>query len=158
MTTPRRHREWEDTIINQTGDTADVDEVLLVDAVESNKGKTLVRMIIDLIAIPNPYLGASVNVMTLSAGVGLVSPEVVLGSINVGIEEEVPQSGWLWRRRLTGIQEVTGSVPSEIHMDIKAQRKLLYGEPRLFLAYTLTQGTSFNVRCSGLIRCLYLLP
>jgi len=156
MTTPRRSREWQDTFIDESGAVADTDEALLVDTTETNKGKTLVRMIIDLTALPDAIVFANTSVMEVDLGIGMVSTEVVLGSINVGLVGEVPQSGWLWRRRVFVGRD--GSYLLRIEADIRAQRKLLYGEPRLFVAYSLQAGTAFTVDVTGLIRCLYLLP
>ncbi len=157
MTTPRRRREWEDNFIDEAGTTAETDEALLIDVTESNKGKTLVRMIIDLAVLPTSIIFNSTDVMELNLGIGLVSSEVVTGSINVGISGELPQSGWLWRRRLL-VMEAGNAGLIKIDADIRSQRKLLYGEPRLFLSYALEAGTSFNVSVTGLIRCLYLMP
>ncbi len=158
MTTPRRRRMWSDRFIDEITLTGAIDEELLFNPgdLDIGKGSTLVRMIGDLSLAPNADVSGSTNSMILSLGIGLVSPEVVEGSIQVGLEGELPMSGWLWRRRLV-IQE-SNPVQKIIEFDIRAQRRLMYGEPRLFISNDVNVGTTFSVRTNGLIRVLYLLP
>ncbi len=160
MTTPRRRRLWDDQFITEAGGPADEDEHVLIDTQdEENKGKTLVRMIIDLSVAAVPFVAGSNETMAVGMGIGLVSAETPVGTINPLVLSSVPQSGWLWRTRFTiGERGTSDGQFREIHADIRSQRKLMYGEPRLFIAYSLDQGDGFIVGTTGIIRSLFLLP
>jgi len=158
MTTARRRRLWSDRLIDEDTVVAGVDEELLInpgDIDEIGKGSTLVRMIISLSIQPLAIVPVSVSTVIMSYGVGLTSPEVTEGTINVGLEGEVPSSGWLWRDRV--VVRESAPIPLRLNFDIRSQRKLMYGEPRLFLANDADVGVSFIVRTKGIIRCLYLM-
>ncbi len=154
----RRRREWEDFFISEqtpseSGDTT----ILSKDGAPDSKGKTLVRIIIGLDVKATLPTGAGGDHMVLSMGIGLAS-EGILSQISVGTEGDVPISGWMWRSRLL-IPENQNAVPViRLTADLRAQRKLMYGEPRLFIAYVLGQGDGFTVEVVGLLRALYLLP
>ncbi len=160
MTTQRRRRQWIDNFVDEAGTTGQTDELNLSgdgDPVKAEKGSTLVRMIVDLVCIPSVFVGNSVDTMEINLGVGIVSDDLALGSLNVGIQDEIPISGWMWRRR-SQIFEGPSAPMWRVEMDIRSQRKLMYGEPRLFISYATGQGTPFSVDVSGIVRCLYLLP
>jgi len=142
--------------VDETGGPGDTDEEDLTIEVGTQKGDTMVRMIIDLWLYPVPMVAGSVEVMEVDLGIGLVSVDLMPGSLNVGIEGAVPQSGWLWRDRVfvPEISQAAGRV--RLTADIRAQRKLMYGEPRLFVTYALSQGDGFNVTVQGIIRTLFL--
>ena len=93
--------------------------------------------------------------MDVSLGVGMCSEEVTAGSILVNLEGEKPMSGWLWRRRVVVTENTRDTFRAMA--DIRSQRKLMYGEPRLFIGYNLNQGAAFTVGVTGLIRSLYLM-
>ncbi len=159
MSTPRRRRQWTDRLIDESTANAAFDEEFLInpgDTDDIGKGSTLVRMIGDMTVHPITIVNNSVDSMVFAMGIGLVSAEVVAGSINVALEGEIPMSGWLWRRRITVFQANMDSL--RVEFDIRAQRKLMYGEPRLFLANNVGTGPTFEVVTTGLIRSLYLLP
>jgi len=123
MTSARRRRQWSDRFIDFNGVFTEVDEQLLINPgdTEIGKGSTLVRMIIDLSASSFPPLNStSVETMEVNLGVGMVSSEVVEGSINVGLEGEIPLSGWLWRRRFMINGNNIGPVPQLPLVDIRA--------------------------------------
>jgi len=159
MTTQRRRRVWVDSFIDQAGSAASgFDEVVLLDAGNDaeNKGRTLIRNIIDLYITPTTSVANSTDVLEINLGIGMVSESTLAGSVRAGLEGDNPVSGWLWRTR-TGISEDVGK-PTHIQVDIRAQRKLLYGEPRLFIGYVAHSGPDFAVTTLGIIRSLYLLP
>jgi len=157
MTTSRRRRMWTDRFIDESALPGNFDEELLINpADEAEKGMTLVRMIIDLWLRPAAVVAGSAETVEVDLGIGLVSSEVVAGSIRVDLEGEVPMSGWLWRRRV-----IVAERPETIlHLeaDIRAQRKLMYGEPRLFIGYVTDAGDGFSTNVTGLVRSLYLMP
>ncbi len=159
MTTPRRRRLWSDVFIDESTESGGFDEDLLINpADDADKGMTLVRMIIDLTLTPGVFVSGSVDAMIVSLGVGLTSDEVVAGSILVSLEGEVPMSGWLWRWREILLESPSTPGVLRIYDDIRSQRKLMYGEPRLFLGTLTSHGTPFTVLTQGLVRSLYLLP
>jgi len=158
MTTPRRRREWFDTFVTETTGPAQSDEKILVDVGEENKGKTLVRLIIDLSIQANVAVPSSTERIQMGLGIGVVSADLPAGSVNVLVESDIPMSGWLWRTRFTITELTNFSGIMRIHADLRAQRKLMYGEPRLFIGGSLDQGDGFNAQTLGIIRALYLLP
>ncbi len=158
MSTPRRRRQWTDRFIDEVTMSGTGDEELLInpaDADNIEKGSTLVRMIIDLTVHPEAIVNDSINSVIYDAGIGLVSPEMPALSVLVALEGENPMSGWLFRRRITIF--ANNVIPMRIEADIRAQRKLMYGEPRLFLGVNVGTGATFNVTTTGLIRSLYLM-
>ena len=158
MTTPRRQRDWVDIFVDESTADGTLDQEGLIDQTLSNRGKTLVRMIIGLNIQSALEVVDSVATMIYSVGIGLISSEIgeTDTQINVGVQNDVTASGWLFRRRLVVRQGYDGGV--RIEADIRAQRKLLYGVPRIFIQNSSNVGTPFTVTSTGLIRCLYLLP
>jgi len=153
----RRLRDWEDNFIDESTGLGETDEQTLLQSTDtSNKGKTLVRMVghLDLIAI-SPVVN-SIDTVLYSMGIGVVSNDLALADLNVGIEQSRSLSGWLWRWRGKVLENATAF--NHIDFDIHAQRKMMYGEPRLFIQNATGTGSSFTVLATGLIRCLYLLP
>ncbi len=151
----RRRREWEDFFISEqtpseSGDTT----ILSKDGAPDSKGKTLVRIIIGLDVKATLPTGAGGDHMVLSMGIGLAS-EGILSQISVGTEGDVPISGWMWRWR--GVVSEIGITPVRVDLDIRSQRKLMYGQPVLWIFNGQYQGTVFDVDTFGLVRCLYLL-
>jgi len=157
-----RRRMWTDSFIDETGTVSQTDEQLLIatpDLDDIGKGATLVRMVIGLSVHNSNAETADLGSLTeVVMGIGLVSPEVLVGSINVGLQDEDPMSGWLWRTRRVVTARTDQHNVLYIEADIRAQRKLMYGEPRLFITYTSQLGTAFGLTVIGLIRSLYLLP
>jgi len=159
MTTPRRRRTWTDQFIDEVTAAASIDEDLLIseaDLLDIGKGSTLVRMIGNLTVHPSTISNDSLDSMVYSMGIGLVSPDVVAGSIDVSSESDTPMSGWLWRVRETVFEANVDAL--RINFDIRAQRKLMYGEPRIFMANNVGTGPTFSVTVTGIVRSLYLLP
>ena len=158
MTTPRRRREWQDIFVDESTTSGGLDQEGLINESFRNKGMTLVRMIIglDIVAV-SPVSGDPDN-MIFSMGIGMISSEISETSteINVGIQGDDPASGWLFRRRFLVYKDLR--VHTRMDLDIRSQRKLMYGVPRLFLSNNAGSGTAFVVQTTGLIRCLYLLP
>ena len=162
MTTPRRRRVWHDTFISEAGTAGSFDEATLLEAsAGDNKGRTLVRMIIDLHLQASAPTSSGTALMQIDVGIGMVSADVVAGSVLVGNATDFPISGWLWRRKVLVAENITSGGPLAVlplYADIRSQRKLQYGEPRVFLAYTAQTGAAFAISTTGLIRQLYLLP
>jgi len=160
MTTPRRKREWQDFFIDEVTVVGTQDqETLVQEGALDVKGLTLVRMILRLDIMADAVVASgSADVMELDAGIGIVFGTLPEAStnLNVGSQDAVPASGWLWRIRVN-IGEQWSSF-YRVDADIRSQRKLMYGSPRIFFAAFLRSGLSFPVETTGLIRCLYLLP
>ncbi len=75
-----------------------------------------------------------------------------------------PVKGWLWRDQfIVADEQVAGFSRSqqsgaEVRMDLRGRRKLEASELVLIAENTATEGSSFSVRISGIIRCVALLP
>jgi len=160
MTTPRRRREWQDFFIDEVTTVGLIDQEQLVrqTAAQDVKGMTLVRMIIGLDVIADGIVNNDTDIMAISLGIGFLAFEIseLNIEVNVGVQDDVPSSGWLWRKRM--LLGETWDSKIRIDEDIRSQRKLMYGQPRLFISAALNSGIGFGVETTGLIRCLYLLP
>ena len=159
MTSQRRKREWQDFFIDEVTADGEIDQEQLTNqGLLEVKGYTLVRMIIRLDVIADAIVEASTDSMVMSLGIGTVFGDLAetSASLNVGAEKDVPVSGWLWRTRLIMGEQWQSMV--RINEDIRAQRKIMYGQPRILISSSLNSGVAFTVETVGLVRCLYLLP
>ena len=154
-----RRREWQDFKISEVGGDATQDSVQLEGSGEP-KGKTLVRMIIGLDVMPDGVVFGATNSMNVSMGIGMMSEEAIasLQFPDPNVAGDNPVTGWLWRWRGTVINgaDATGSM-RRIDVDLRSQRKLMYGRPILVIDYNLNGGIDFSVEVQGMLRCLYLL-
>ena len=159
MVTARRRREWVTLHINEVTADGELDTRVLLPEIPTvpggHKGETLVRLIIGLDIMGDAIVNDSIDIMDMTMGVGIVGVESGVSAIDPAEVDEVPASGWMWFARYQ-VGETWDSA-KRIDLDIRAQRKLLYGEPRLILAANLNSGTAFAVETVGTIRALYLL-
>ena len=156
---PRR-RGWQDFIISEsTADGTQDTQLLLGAEVDDPKGLTVVRMVIGLSIVPAPPdVQSPLAVMRVSMGIGIISQEAALVAAypDPNIDEDVPVTGWMWR--WNGLVPEVATVPVRIDLDIRSQRKLMYGSPYFIMNSNLDQETAFTVNTYGLIRVLYLYP
>ncbi len=159
MTTARRRRVWQDFRVAETTPDGAVDALDLVKESTAGevKGMTLVRMVISLTVMGDALSSTSTILMNIALGVGLVSFEAGISLIDPANQDETPSSGWMWRY-LGTISDNLNQPLLRLDYDIRAQRKLMYAEPRLFIANNVNSGAGFVIETFGIIRCLYLLP
>ena len=157
----RRRSIWSDTIVNETtaDDTQDSADLLVEYQEDESKGMTLVRLIISLNLYPNAFVGNSLNAALMSMGIGIFSREMVdLGDFpEPGVANNIPQTGWMWRDQYVVSENPQPSLV-RISLDIRSQRKLMYGLPFLVIDNEDATGMGFTMRVRGVIRALYLLP
>ncbi len=156
---PNRRRQWQDQIINAAvADGAQGFQVLLDGDIDDTKGMTLVRMVIGLNVIPVTFAGDSVDAQRVSLGIGTMSQEAIsaLTFPDPEIEGDHPLTGWMWRAQYI-VLETPFNPGARVDLDLRSQRKVMYGAPTLVILNDPQQGTAFTIRVSGLIRCMYLL-
>jgi len=159
MTTARRRREWVTTRIAEVGGDAAQDSERLLPVADIEKGMTLVRMVIGFDIVPDGPSVSSLNSMNVSCGVGIVSEEAIASGAlpDPNTSADNPLTGWLWLWRGIVFEDIRAGHP-RIDMDIRSQRKLMYGSPLFIVDYNLNSGVDFSTELIGYIRCLYLLP
>ncbi len=158
MTT--RRVEWQDFVVNAAIATgAQGVEALIVAPELQKKGYTLTRLIVTLYLRPTVYVVDSTDVQIASMGVGIISDEAVTAGAfpDPNAEADNPVTGWIWRD-CGIIQENAGVQSTKVHVDIRSQRKLMYGNPYLIINNDAVSGTSFTADIQGLVRVLYKLP
>ena len=155
----RRRRQWQDRTIDETTSEGTQDSsVLLTGDIDDTKGMTLIRMIIGLnvqAAVLNTT-GSAAQLM--SYGIGMFAQETIgnLGFPEPSVDADIPQTGWLWRTKIIVRQRVDAPAV-RMDLDLRSQRKVMYGAPALVIDNDADQGAAFDVRTIGMIRCLYLL-
>ncbi len=125
-------------------------------------GLTLLRTIIRLALAPT-VMDVGEGSQRVSLGIGVATQEAVtLGAALPDPEdpEDFPARGWVWRGRwrvwATAADRAV-VVWREIDKDIRARRKLENGEPFLSINNTASEGSSFTIRFTGMIRQLWLI-
>ena len=155
----RRRRQWQDHLIDESTASATQDSSVLLDGdTDDTKGMTLVRTIIRLDVMAATLAGDSTDQMAVSLGIGMMSSEAI-GSQEFPDPDtagDIPLSGWLWRSRGI-VLELPQQTLWRIDLDIRSQRKVMYGSPVLVIDNNLKAGTAFTVATVGIIRTLYLL-
>ena len=155
----RRRRQWLDfTIVEDTPSGSQDSNALIRGDIEDTKGMTLIRIVIGLNIIPTTFVGDSVDAQLVTLGIGMMSLEATAAGLfpDPQNETEQPVTGWLWRAQYVAVE-------SPIHpgvrvdLDLRSQRKVMYGQPVLVVSNDPQQGVAFNTTVIGLIRCLYLL-
>ena len=160
MATQRRRRQWQDNLINEDTPSVGQDNaVLLAGDIDDTKGMTLVRTILRLDVLATSPAIDNVDVQTVTMGIGMISAEALAISVfpDPNNATDIPLSGWLWRWCGCIIENSNGGGIVRIDVDLRTQRKVMYGSPVLIINNDPQTGTAFNVRTIGLIRCLYLL-
>jgi len=161
-----RRRQWEDFAFDlDISSGAQSAPVALTRAPAGEvKGLTLVRTIISLAVIPLDMGSISgAPVQQVYCGLGVTGEEAVnAGGSSVADPAdpvEFPPSGWLYRDVRLVVDDSTPGYPwQRFEIDLRAQRKLMYGVPFLKFTNLPQQGTAFTISVVGCVRCLYLLP
>ena len=159
MTTPRRRRQWIDNLMDVDLASGQQTSVSLVDVpVPDTKGMTLVRVILGFNVRPSTPVLNSTDTQVFSAGIGLSSADAASASAfaDPDNESDQPLGGWMWRWQ--GLIHENPVVPTRIELDLRSQRKLMYGDVRIIMDNNADQGAAFTIIVVGLIRSLYLLP
>ena len=155
----RRRRQWQDFLIDRSVvNAAQGAEVLLSGDVDDTKGMTLVRMIIRLDVTANVLAGDSTDQQIVDMGIGMISAEGILATAypDPDTAGDIPLTGWLWRTRGV-VLELPQQAIWRIDLDMRAQRKVMYGSPVLIIDNNPGAGLTFTIQIIGLIRMLYLL-
>ncbi len=124
------------------------------------QGSTITRLIVGLDISSNTVAGAW-GKARFSVGIGLASEQALLGGSVPDPQTEVdfPPGGWLWRGIYVASQNGAGApISSRIDLDLRAQRKLLGGQPFIHWTNTVITGTQFTIGVQGLVRMLVRLP
>ena len=132
---------------------------------ESNidlQGMTLTRTIMRLTMQSTTVAGAWGS-MRMGIGVGVASEQALLagaGSIpNPDDEVAYPPGGWILRDRRSVTQNgVGGQIAFDFFWDLRAQRRLVGGQPFIVIHNDADLGTAFNVKVALIVRLLMRLP
>ena len=159
----RRRRTWIDT---------NIDEVLGVGAVitkqlvpssfpDDTKGLTIVRMILHLDILPIVVNTAgSANHVRMGYGIGILSDEAVAGGAALPsplLQVQEPVTGWMLRNtRVVAESNDSPAYYQQVDLDLRAQRKMMYGTPQLLLEAEGFILAAFTLTVSGFMRMLVL--
>ena len=155
-----RRRKWVDRMITETtaDGTQDVEDLLAFVDEEDTKGITIVRHIIDLSITAAPVLGDDTDIQVYAVGIGIFSREAVTAGNfpDPDAQTQVPMTGWLWRTRLL-VANNAAVGPIRLQLDLRAQRKMMYGTSYIVMTNKDSQGVAFSVDTVGIVRTLLLL-
>ena len=161
----RRRRQWVDTIVDEDIPSGGLNPKQLIPAAfqDEIKGLTIVRMVFGLDIIPLvPQAGsASVDLQLAGLGVGIVSDEAVAAGAlpDPLLEASEPVTGWLWRSLFIVNEAVAGTAfLRRVELDLRSQRKMMYGTPQLLIGNTAVTGVAFTLSVRGIVRMLVLQP
>ena len=161
----RRMTAWDDEFINfDMASGAQANTLLVQNVADPEKrGCTLIRTMVKMTYYPsNP--GAVSGQMSIFVGIGLASDDAfTAGALaDPNSAADFPMTGWVYRDRHLVIDETLGGGgpgrPLTVDQDIHSQRRLDRGSLVMTFNNDFNEGVAFNVRCIGLIRCLYKLP
>jgi len=157
---PTRRRRWIDTHIDENTATGQPDsEVLITSDEPSVKGLTLVRIIVALEVTPATYVLDSLDAQLAVMGIGIMSEETIGNGDfpEPSVADDQPVTGWMWKT--CGLVQENAGIPSlHVSVDLRSQRKLMYGRPVWIVNNIAAQGAAFTINTVGIIRSLYLLP
>ena len=155
---------WDDTFVDVTASSgADTTQLLVGNVADPEKrGCTLVRMLIRL-WVNQSTPGVVSGIQALTMGIGLSSDDAFTANAlpEVQVADDFPQTGWLFRDQVLVLDETlaTGVFAAiSVREDVRSQRKLDRASAYIRISNVAVEGTSFSVRCKGLIRALYKLP
>ena len=163
-TRTRRATVWQDTLVGvdmATGTQALISlagDLLPTDTA----GMTLVRTIMCYTMIASAPHAVS-GWQSIDLGIGAASQEAFAAGIvpDPNTRDDQPQRGWVYRCRHEVLDELSGSAlsiaPVIVNKDIRSMRKIENGELYLVINNSPVEGTTFNVRTRGIIRCLFKL-
>ena len=150
---PRRALEWYDRFISQSNasNVQSLVDLSLGIATDEKKGMTVVRIIIDMLIIPQ-----SINVLaTTNLAIHMASADAFSALAVADADDQDEQPGWLWRtRRSTALSNITNlsSPAALIKEDLRAQRKFAGEDQLLILQIDNEAGSTVLTR--GIIRVL----
>ncbi len=157
----RRRTEWQDVFVNQSLiNGAQQETTLILGTGADAKGKTLVRHIIRLTGSGTSPVANSSDLQVVTFGIGVFSDEEISAGTfpDPAVSNEIPRSGWLWRDQFVVAEAADSTSPiSMVQIDLRAQRKLMYGRSVLIAVSKNSAGTAFNVALDGIVRSLVML-
>ena len=155
---------WTDVRINEDTPNGFGDLIDLLPNLdrEEKRGITVVRMLIDLWMAP-VLLGIVTGSMRLDVGIGVASSDAFGAGLTAlpspGLSASRPARGWIFRAQPAIISEALNATShARVHEDIRAKRKIDDGDLFMVVEAILAAGVAFDVKTTGLIRVLYLLP
>ena len=104
--------------------------------------------------------GEGDQLVDLGIGVFSDQADTVAELPSPGVPEDFPLRGWVWRARYriyASAVDDQNVVPRRVDLDMRSQRKLENGRPRLIVANTNNQGQATAIAVTGMIRMLYLV-
>ena len=124
---------------------------------------TIVRTIIEVLLYTDGMANSIDGAVNIDIGLGVSSVTAATANVHAdpSLGAEFPRDGWIFRtRRVVANQQQSGTVEmwsfARVHEDIRSQRKLDRGEEFLAINSSVSSGTGFTVRISGIIRTLLL--
>ena len=101
MTTPRRARQWSDTLLNiQLGNGAAITPIdVLANLTGAPHTVTIVRTIVNLVIYPDGVANAVDGAAHLYMGLAMVGDEAAAAGVQYDphVDIDQPRDGWLWR-------------------------------------------------------------
>jgi len=162
----KRPSAWADTRFNVTMVSTTPKIFDLAGSLLDTDRLTCVRVIGQLAFGPSSLSNQVDIQMSLDVGIGVVSQRAFDAGVTAvpipGIQDEQPESGWLYRTQVVYWKEhASGStgeimIPAVWHFDIRAARKIDRGVLYLALEANPAVGTAENGHVQGLIRALIL--
>ncbi len=161
----RRKTQWVDTDFNAAvvvGAASTITSLLSDLIGNDTQGMTLVRMLIRMWVSDQDQENSADHTM-LDIGVGMADQESFTAGVlpDPGTSADQPHLGWVWKDAILQGQlksAAGGHPPIRIYEDIRSRRRIDDGE--LYITWTNTAlfGNGFDLRISGLVRCLFQLP
>ena len=158
----RRVRSWRDTLINTvvSNATQDVSDLMSGLVETESEGVTVVRTLMCYSMYPASP-GAVNGVQMVDVGIGVADREAFSASVlpDPNVAGDEPYANWLYRccHAVMDSVDAFDHSPIEVSKDIRAQRKVGRGNLYISVHNTLAQGSSFQIRFTGIIRTLILL-
>ena len=152
---PRRAREWFDTIVNTTVSSAGQAVVQLGQDIldDEKKGMTIVRLIIDLVY----QLSAVGTGGVVSSGICLVTDDAFGASVLPEADVSSDKPGW-WYRSVKTVYSATlndRAQATNVQYDLKIGRKLPGEDVAISMIFD-ASALSSDVNIDGLVRLLAL--
>ena len=122
---------------------------------------TLIRTIIGVDIAPTVRdSGEGDQLVSLGIGVFSEQADTIAELPDPTVAEDFPLRGWVWRARYrvyaVAVDDQNVS-RCRVDLDMRSQRKMENGRPRLIVANGANQGTPTAINVMGLIRMLYLV-
>ena len=156
-----RATDWVDTIVGNLAVTGSQANISLITGLDPSdmRGATVIRTLIRLNLASDTTAGAW-GWGRVDMAIGISAQEAFTAGVlpDPNIDGDKPPRGWMWRDSVGVSQNgVGGQVVVPVRADIRGARKVENGEVYLIYTNTAVDGTTFSVRCHGLVRLLIKL-